>query len=401
MRKRLINHVIVIIGIAVFALLAITCVSTPATIRDDYKIPDNKNWDEDIAEWTKYIRQNPRNAQAYNARGVAHYYKGNYSQAVANFEAALQLGDSNARDNLAKAQQAASKQNTSNPPLAQAAPSPAQIAPAPAESKEDDFQVEVTRDGKGVVILGYVGTATAVRIPAAIQGMPVREIGRRAFQGKSNITSVEIPEGVTTIQWGASGYNNVGAFVDCSALTSITLPKSLVSIGAYAFNACSSLKSITLPESLATIGDYTFLGCGITSITIPASVTSIGTGAFRGSGLTSITWPNGRAINSEMFRNCTNLQSVVIPEGITDIGSEAFGFCPALTSITLPSTIREIGSQAFYNCSSLTDIIIPDSVKRITFAPPPPFGNPVFSGCSKLSLATQAVLRRLGYTGSF
>ncbi len=398
MKKRLINHGIAILVLAVLAFLAIASGTVPAVITDDDK-DKNKNYDEAVAAFTNTINRSP-SAGAYNSRGVAHYYLGKYDLAIADFEAALRLdrSNTNARSNLEHTRLAQARTGTV---MAQNTPGQTQAAPAPTQNSEADFRAGVTQDGTGVVILEYVGNTTAVRIPATVQGLPVREIGERAFQRKSSITSVVIPEGVTIIRHGWSGYMNVGAFAGCSNLTSVTLPESLVTVGGYAFNGCRSLTSIILPESLALIGDYAFFDSGLRSISIPGSVTSIGQGAFRGSGLTSITWPGGIPIPGEIFRNCENLQSVVIPEGITIIRSEAFAFCPALTSITLPSTIREIAEQAFYSCSSLTTITIPNTVERISFAYPPPFGHSVFSGCRKLSLATQAVLRRLGYTGDF
>jgi len=96
-----------------------------------------------------------------------------------------------------------------------------------------------------------------------------------------------------------------------------------------------------------------------------------------------------------MFYQCANLQSVAISEGVTTIGIEAFSGCTALTSVTLPSTIRTIGSWAFAYCSSLTTIDIPDSVRQIQIA------SDAFNGNTRMPLAVQAVLRRVGYTGSF
>ena len=72
-----------------------------------------------------------------------------------------------------------------------------------------------------------------------------------------------------------------GAFRGCSSLTSITIPNSVTSIGDYAFSGCSSLSSVTIPNSVKSIGDRTFYGCScLTSISIPNSVTSIGESAF-------------------------------------------------------------------------------------------------------------------------
>ncbi|MGN0185078.1 MAG: leucine-rich repeat domain-containing protein, partial [Aristaeellaceae bacterium] len=70
---------------------------------------------------------------------------------------------------------------------------------------------------------------------------------------------------------------------DCDALTSITLPDGLTSIGDYAFYDCDALTSITLPDGLTSIGDYAFYDCdALTSITLPDGLTSIGKYAFAG-----------------------------------------------------------------------------------------------------------------------
>ena len=81
-----------------------------------------------------------------------------------------------------------------------------------------------------------------------------------------------------------------GTFQNCSGLTSVTIPNSVTSIGDGAFDGCSGLTSVTIPNSVTSIGGGAFGGCsGLTSVTIPNSVTSIGGYAFYGcSNLTEI-----------------------------------------------------------------------------------------------------------------
>ena len=127
------------------------------------------------------------------------------------------------------------------------------------------------------------------------------------------------------------------AFLNCSSLTSITIPDSVTSIGSSAFSQCSNLTSITIPDSVTSIGRYdTFERCtSLTSITIPQSVTSIGAFAFYG---------------------CTNLTSITIPDSVTSIGAYAFRFCLRLTSITIGDSVTSIGHSTFSKCSSLTAV---------------------------------------------
>ena len=147
----------------------------------------------------------------------------------------------------------------------------------------------------------------------------VTQIGKYAFAGCINLTSVTIPNSVKYIE--------KKAFSGCQSLTSVTIPNSVVKIGNYAFELCSSLTSVTIPEFVYTIGDFAFMRCSaLTSITIPNGVTIIGAGVFGA---------------------CTSLTSITIPEGVTSLESAAFSGCSSLTSITIPSTVNRIGMGVF------------------------------------------------------
>ena len=129
----------------------------------------------------------------------------------------------------------------------------------------------------------------------------------------------------------------IQAFEDCSSLTSVTIPNSVTSIGGWAFYGCSSLTSVTIPNNVTSIGDYAFYGCSaLTSITIPNSVTSIGEATFWG---------------------CSNLTSVTIPNSVTSMGSSAFCHCYSLTSVTIPNSVTSIGRGAFWYCYALKTVI--------------------------------------------
>ena len=268
-------------------------------------------------------------------------------------------------------------------------------------------------------LVGYLGSEAELTLPADYKGESYA-IGGNVFKDNKTITSITIPNSVTSIGSGAFeyctklkevhindlaawcsidfyGYNanplyyaqnlylnnelitelvipngvtSIGdyAFYYFKGLTSITIPNSVTSIGNGAFYECYGLTSITIPNSVTSIGYDAFYWCSnLTSVEIGNSVTSIGEGAFKGcSELTSITIPNSvTSIGEEAFYSCTGLKSVTIGNSVTSIGSGAFYGCSGLTSITIPNSVTSIESSAFYSCYGLTSITIPNSVTSI------------------------------------
>ena len=120
--------------------------------------------------------------------------------------------------------------------------------------------------------------------------------------------------------------------------------------------------------AVTQIGNELFKDCtSLTNITIPNSVTQIGARAFYGcTSLTSVTIFDGvTTIECYAFYGCTHLTSVTIPNSVTEIGSGVFYGCTSLTSITIPDSVTLIDTNAFSNCTSLTSITIPNSVTEI------------------------------------
>ncbi len=145
---------------------------------------------------------------------------------------------------------------------------------------------------------------------------------------------------------------------------------------------------LTIP---ATVNGYTvtsiatiaFRNCSdLTSVSIPDGVTSIGSNAFSGcEGITSVNIPNGvTKIENGTFGYCIKLKSIIIPDGVTSIGSNAFFDCEGLESISIPSSVTSIGNQAFISCSSLASVTIPEGVTSI--------GRDAFSGCESMTEVT-------------
>jgi hypothetical protein len=136
-----------------------------------------------------------------------------------------------------------------------------------------------------ITITAFTGpTPTALTIPSTINGLPVTGIGNDVFQFSPLLTSVTLPETLTSIgDW---------AFTQ-SGLTNITLPNGLTNLGIACFGGCSNLQSATLSASLTSLSGV-FGNCTkLASIAIPNSVTNIA-GEFQGcSSLTNVTFGNG------------------------------------------------------------------------------------------------------------
>ena len=234
-------------------------------------------------------------------------------------------------------------------------------------------------------LLYYLGNEQRLNLPVNYEGESYI-IGAYTFKNNTTITSIVIPNNVTSI--------GDEAFYNCEGLTSITIPNSVTSIGYRAFYGCSGLTSITIPNSVTSIGIKAFNGCsGLESIVvdkgnttydsrdncnslietrnnrlivgckksvIPNNVTSIGDGAFYGcSGLTSITIPNSvTSIGIEAFYGCSGLTSITIPNSVTSIGYQAFAYCSGLTSVTIGDGVTSFGNEIFYKCSSLKSIVV-------------------------------------------
>ncbi|MEX1819626.1 leucine-rich repeat domain-containing protein [Metamycoplasma hominis] len=261
-------------------------------------------------------------------------------------------------------------------------------------------------------ILAYLDKKTTkVTIPSSI-----KEIGRRAFSGCTNLEEVSLNEGLEKI--GDEAFSNTN-------IESIIIPDSVKEIGRRAFSSCKNLEEVSLNEGLEKIGAEAFNHTNIESITIPGSIKEIGYSAFSdcenlkeiilNEGLewinasafdfskishisinsnnknfeikdnffidknnkkilayldkktTKVTIPSSiKEIGKGAFSGCRNLKEVILNEGLEKIGDEAFS-STKIESITIPGSIKEIGGYAFSSCKNLKEVILNEGLEKIDY----------------------------------
>lgn len=213
--------------------------------------------------------------------------------------------------------------------------------------------------------------------------------GEYSFYGCTSLTTVNIPEGITTIP------NR--CFQNCSLLSPISLPSKLTTLGEYAFSGCTSITQITLPTTVTLIDDGCFSSCSsLTTINInQLSITTLHQSCFNGcTSLNGVQIPTTvTTIENYCFNNCSSWSgSLNLPSNLTSIGYDAFYNCKSLTgALRLPSTITYIGSGAFENCSGFTSLTFYCSITTIQ--------DYTFKNCSSIgySVTIPSSVTSIGY----
>ena len=247
-----------------------------------------------------------------------------------------------------------------------------------------EWQYNVNPDGETVTITGATPETGDMLIPSMIDGKTVTGIEQWAFSYRSGLTSVAIPDGVTSIGWGA--------FKGCNRLTSVAIPDSVTNISGEAFSGCSGLISVTVPDSVTHIGYEAFYDCsGLTSVKIPDS-TEIEIGDWAFGCCSGLADENGLAIVRDVLCGYYGEgKSVKIPDRVTRIYWEAFDNCneELFDTNSIPGVklvdgwavgyndslsgdldltgVHGIKDGAFYGCRKLTGVTLPGNLKRIEY----------------------------------
>lgn len=275
------------------------------------------------------------------------------------------------------------------------------------------------------MIIKYIGQGTSCVIPETVEyenvEYPVLVLGERAFSNASNLISITLSNNLSENDRDFTGCINLQEFIvnndnihystidgvlfskDKTYLSlypygrkgKYIIPEGISGIARYAFNECTGLTSLTLPNSLITVNYDSFYNCTNLKeyyVYDDNPQFSTNNGALFSKDKT-ILWlyPIGKegsysipeetkSIKGNAFYNCTNLISVVFPENLQSIGDYAFSYCNSLVSITLPKNLRSIGFGAFDNCTNLTTVILPESLQEIRAR--------IFSNCTNITSIT-------------
>lgn len=273
--------------------------------------------------------------------------------------------------------------------------------------KEDCFEIWNKE------LIAYRGDAVEIEIPEGVE-----RIGYYVFKDNKTLQQIVIPEGVTVIKYeafrGCKKLREIvlpaslteiedGAFRDCTVLQNVTIPDAVVKVGAQAFRDCKSLASVKLSKSLKEIEWELFRGCEhLEWIEIPEGVSVIYTDAFRDcKRMKSAALPQSLELISQgAFMGCSALADMKVPEGVNRIRWNAFADTPwaaaqgdvlvvnslcigcgkSLQTVAIPDGVTEIIDHAFSGHAMIEQAFVPASVTRI--------GEKVFSGCVRLNQLT-------------
>lgn len=183
-----------------------------------------------------------------------------------------------------------------------------------------------------------------------------KTIGEHAFDGCTNLTSIENWKGVESIK--------EYAFMNCINLGEISLPTNLKTIEAHSFNNCKRMYlNGNIPDSIETIGEHAFYECYQFKCIDDSTDDTLNLG-------------NITIINKYTFCGCDSLTKVNINNNIESIEENAFERCSSLTNVKVSnkSNLKSIQAYAFKNCGSLVELYLPASLSYI--------GSYAFENCT-------------------
>ena len=274
---------------------------------------------------------------------------------------------------------------------------------------EDYLGIRYSRKADGTSeIVDYAGTDEHLEVPEfSPDGTRVTSIGMSAFEGKMNLVSVILPEGLKSIL--------SRAFYQCSNLRSVTLPGTLLTIEVGGFYGCSALSNVTIPQSVNKIERLAFCGCTVLSdLVLPATATLV-TGCV--GGIHNVTFSGSNPAETDRYlivNDCIiekstgtlvagNENSVIPDDGtVKSIGRNSFSYIKKPFDLFIPASVTVIEDSAFF-CAKVRNVTGGDGLVKLetaafqdsgltTFTIRPLLelsGSSFFTGCKDLVLTIE------------
>lgn len=247
-----------------------------------------------------------------------------------------------------------------------------------AFSFADDFVYDnlkyATNSDNSVTLVDGKSAKGDVIIPSDVRNKNkvyvVTAIEHNAFEGNNAITAVTIPSSVSTI-----GYS---AFNSCKNLRRVMDASRVTEMQGFEYTDCTNLTSVTLSGTLQKIGYRSFAGSALAHLVLPASMREVGSSAFEDCHqLRNVQFNTGlQNIKDHAFKN-SGLVSLELPNGIKEIGEWAFEGCASLKAVQIPPSVTSLGMGTFYYCTALESVVIPTTLTN--------FNDRTFNGCRNLS----------------
>lgn len=206
----------------------------------------------------------------------------------------------------------------------------------------DDFTADVTAVGsigESAYYIMYSNERLAIHGTGATYDY---EIGNSPFFENTEITSLDVGEGITAL--------SSSLFERCTSMTDVSLPTTLTSVGKHCFFMYSSggLTSLVIPKNVKTIGERAFVCCEIESVTVPFNVKEIGSYALNECVELKSVYVNSPLIGGFMFTRCMALTSLTISKNVTTIKEHCINYCGSLKEITYEGTLADLKNITGY-----------------------------------------------------
>ncbi len=252
------------------------------------------------------------------------------------------------------------------------------------KDKETGLQYIRIENDSAIEIVGYVGDATEVEIPARIGSLSVISIGANAFAGNEKIVSVKLHNDITSL--------GEAAFKGCKSLEVVEKIKSLDTIGVSCFEDCTSLKSFAIPDNVTNVAERVFANCtSLKTVEVHKNLKGVAKDAFEGTAWEK-SMPDGPlSLGRILYSYKGNVKNVVVPEGVSIIEDAAFLGCESIETLELGYDVEEIGLYAFQNCVNLKSVKVNDALGVVEAG--------AFKGCSSLKSLdfSESTLATIGY----